>query len=286
MVLTKQQEAEINQFSYDSRILTARVFYESGLGGHYGGSFSSAEILNVLYHGILKYNPKNPQWEERDHFILSKGHVAAMLASVLSLHGFFRQEELFTYDQLNSPFGMHTTLYIPGVEFAAGSLGHGLSFAVGVALGKRLAKKNTKTYVLMGDGELDGGPNWEAAMAGGKYKLNHLVAIIDRNQCNMEGKTEDIMPLEPLDEKWRSFGWAVKTIDGHNIQELYHTFSDVPFETNKPSCIIAKTVKGKGDPSMEGKYTYHHANIIGEDYKKCIQFLENAKSCSEGEKEK
>jgi len=280
MVLTKQKEAEIKKLSYDSRILTARVFYESGLGGHYGGSFSSAEILNVLYHSILKIDPKNPNWEDRDHFILSKGHIAAMLASVLALRGFFDPEEIMTYDQLNSPFGMHTTLYIPGVEFAAGSLGHGLGFAVGVALGKKISKKDTKTYVLMGDGELDGGPVWEAAMAGGKFKLDHLVAIIDRNRCNMEGDTEDIMPLEPLEEKWRNFGWEVKSIDGHNIQELHDTFSGVPFKSNKPSCIIAKTIKGKGDPAMEGKYNFHHANIVGEDYEKCIKCLENAKSCS------
>lgn len=281
MVLTKQKEVEIKKLSYDSRLLTARVFYESGLGGHYGGSFSSAEILNVLYNSILKIDPENPNWEERDHFILSKGHIAAMLASVLALKGFFDKEEIMTYDQLNSPFGMHTTLYIPGVEFAAGSLGHGLSFAVGVALGKKTLQKNTKTYVLMGDGELDAGPVWEAAMSGGKFKLENLIAIIDRNRFNMEGCTEDIMPLEPLEEKWRSFGWAVKTVDGHDIRELHDTFSMIPFEANKPSCIIAKTVKGKGDPSMEGKYSFHHAHIVGENYEKCVQYLEESRNSCE-----
>lgn len=273
MDLSLQKEEKLKNLSYNSRILTAKIFFESGMGGHYGGSFSSAEILNVLYHSILKIDPKNPNWEDRDHFILSKGHIAAMLASVLASRGFFNEEEIMTYDQLNSPYGMHTTLYIPGVEFAAGSLGHGLSFAVGVALGKYISKKNTKTYVLIGDGELNAGPVWEAAMASGKFKLDHLIAIIDRNRCNMEGDTEDIMPLEPLEEKWRSFGWAVKTIDGHNLKELYNTFLKIPFEKSKPNCIIAKTIKGKGVPFMEGKFSFHHTNIIGEDYEKCIKYL-------------
>lgn len=277
MVLTKQKEAEIKKLSYDSRIITAKAFHKGGLGGHYGGSFSSAEILNVLYNGILKIDPKNPNWEGRDHFILSKGHAAAMYASVLSLRGFFDQEEIMNYDQLNSPFGMHTTLYVPGIEFAAGSLGHGLSFAVGVALGKKKAKNKTKVYVLMGDGELDAGSVWEAAMAAGKYKLDNLVAIVDRNKCNMEGATEETMPLEPLGKKWESFGWTVKTVDGHNARELFDTFTETPFEQKKPSFVIAQTVKAKGDPSMEGNYKFHYVKISDENYQKCIQCLENAK---------
>jgi transketolase len=283
MVLTKQKEAEIKKLSYDSRILSANAFQTGGLGGHFGGSFSSAEILNVLYHSILKVDPKNPNWEGRDHFILSKGHAAAMYASVLALRGFFDPEEIMSYDKLDSPFGMHTTLYVPGIEFAAGSLGHGLSFGVGLALGKKKAKNNTKVYVLMGDGELDGGPVWEAAMAAGKYQLDNLVAIVDRNRCNMEGDTEDIMPLEPLEDKWRSFGWGVKTVDGHNVKELHDTFTATPFEPKKPSFVIARTIKGKGDPSMEGNYKFHYVKIADDKYEKCIQSLENAKKeCTEG----
>jgi len=241
MQLNTDQEKKLKNLAYKSRLLTARAFHESGMGGHYGGSFSSADILTVLYNGVLKIDPKNPNWEERDHFILSKGHIAAMLASVLAYRGFIAEEDLMKYDTLDSAYGMHTTLKIPGVELAAGSLGHGLSFSLGIALEKKLSKNPSRVFVLQGDGEIAAGSVWEAAMSVGKYQLDNLITIIDRNMCTMEGNTEDIMPLEPLEDKWRSFGWSVKTVDGHNISELYETLSSVPFEKEKPSCIIAKT---------------------------------------------
>jgi transketolase len=273
MKLNKELEKKLKNLAYESRILTAKAFHESGMGGHYGGSFSSADILTVLYNGILKIDPKNPNWEERDNFILSKGHAAAMLASVLAFRGFFDKNDLMKYDQLDSAYGMHTTLKIPGVELAAGSLGHGLSFSLGIALEKKLSNKTSRVFVLLGDGEINAGPVWEAAMSAGKYQLDNLIAIIDRNMCNMEGDTETIMPLEPLEDKWRSFGWSVKTVDGHNVSELFETLSSVPFEKGKPTCIIAKTVKGKGVSYMEGKYNFHHANLSDQDYQSCVECL-------------
>jgi len=274
MQLNKDSEKKLKNVAYKSRLLTAKAFHKSGMGGHYGGCFSSAEILTVLYNGILKVDPKNPQWEERDHFILSKGHIAAMLASVLAFKGFIDKEDLMKYDQLDSAYGMHTTLKIPGVELAAGSLGHGLSFSLGIALEKKLSNKTSRVFVLQGDGEINSGPVWEAAMSAGKYQLDNLITIIDRNACNMEGNTETIMPLEPLEDKWGSFGWSVKTVDGHNVSELFENLSSVPFEKGKPTCIIAKTVKGKGVTYMEGKFNFHHAKINDKDYDTCVACLE------------
>ncbi len=278
MEINKILETKLKKLSYESRILTIKTFHESGQGGHYGGSFSSAEILTVLYNGILKINPKNPRWELRDHFILSKGHICGIFASVLALRSFFKKEDLSTYMQLNSAFGMHTTLKIIGCEFAAGSLGHGLGVGVGVALAKKIDKKSSRVFVYMGDGELDEGTVWEAIMAAGKFKLDNLIAIIDRNFLNMEGLTEDIMPLEPLEDKWKSYRWAVKTVDGHNIRSLYEVLSSIPIEKDKPSCIIAKTIKGKGLPFMENKYEYHYTKINDNEYIKSIKTLQKSKN--------
>lgn len=266
-------EKVIINLANQARLLTAKMFGESGQGGHIGGSFSAAEILIVLYNGILKIDPQNSQWELRDHFILSKGHISGMLASVLHLRGFFDEKLLGTYDELGSAFGMHTTTHIPGCEFSAGSLGHGLGFSVGIALGKKIDKIDSRVFTLMGDGELNAGPIWEAAMSANKFKLDNLTAIVDRNGCNMEGSTEKQMPLENLEDKWKSFGWSVRTIDGHSIPILYETLKSVPFETSKPSIIIAKTVKGKGITSFEGNYTCHYVGQIKEKWEENYQEL-------------
>jgi len=278
MTIDTKLEKKLKNLTIESKLLTMKMFHESGQGGHYGGSFSSAEFLTVLYNGILKIDPKNPKWEERDHFILSKGHVCGLFVAVLALRGFLVREILATYDELDSSIGMHTTLKIPGCEFAAGSLGHGLSAGVGAALAKKLDKIPSRVFVHMGDGEIDEGSVWEAAMSAGKYKLDNLIATIDRNRLSMEGDTESTMPLEPLEDKWRSFGWAVKTVDGHNIAELYDVLSSLPLAENKPSCIIVKSVKGKGIPSMEGNFKYHYTKISNEDYQEYYELLEKSKS--------
>lgn len=266
-------EKKLSDLSNRARLLTARMFGDSGQGGHIGGSFSAAEILTVLYNSILKVDPKNPDWEERDHFILSKGHISGMFASVLHLRGFFEEELLKDYDELESPFGMHTTTDIPGCEFSAGSLGHGLGFAVGIAIIKKMEKNNSRVFTLMGDGELNEGSVWEAAMSANKFKLDNLVAITDRNGCNMEGPTEELMPLEPLEAKWESFGWAVKTVDGHSISSLHDTLSSIPFTPGKPTAIIANTVKGQGLTEFAGDYRCHYVRQDMENWEKCYKEL-------------
>lgn len=276
--MDKISEKKMVNLANKARLLTAKMFGESGQGGHIGGSFSAAEILTVLYNGILKVDPKNPEWKLRDHFILSKGHISGMFASVLQLRGFFGEKLLKTYDELESAFGMHTTTHIPGCEFSAGSLGHGLGFAVGLALGKKLDKMDSRVFTLMGDGELDEGSVWEAAMSASKFKLDNLIAIIDRNGCNMEGPTEELMPLESLEDKWKSFGWAVKTIDGHSITSLYETLKSVPFEPGKPSSIIAETVKGKGLSCFAGDYKCHY--VKQEEQKWVENYKELSKTCN------
>jgi transketolase len=277
MAIDKELEKKLKNLTIESKLLTMKMFHESGQGGHYGGSFSSAEFLTVMYNGILKVDPKNPKWGKRDHFILSKGHVCGLFVAVLALRGFLDKEVLSTYDEINSSIGMHTTLKIPGCEFAAGSLGHGLSAGVGAALAKKMDKISSRVFVHMGDGEIDEGSVWEAAMSASKYKLDNLIATIDRNMMNYEGNTESIMPLEPLEDKWKSFGWAVKTVDGHNIKELYDVLSSLPLGENKPSCIIVKTIKGKGIPCMEGNWKYHYAKVSDEDFKEYYKLIEKCK---------
>lgn len=200
-----------------------------------------------------------------------------MYGAVLANAGFFDKEKLSTYDELDSMIGMHTTLKIPGCEHPAGSLGHGLSVGVGVALAKKLDKMTSRVFVLQGDGELNEGEPWTAAMAASKYKLDNLITIIDRNGLSMDGPTEEIMPLEPLEDKWKSFGWAVRTVDGHNVRSLLEVFNSLPLEKEKPSCIIAKTVKGKGVPYMEGHYKYHYSALTDDGYKELVELLEKAK---------
>lgn len=275
MEIDRTLEIKLKNIAYKSRILTSEIFYKSGQGGHYGGCFSSAEILTVLYNGILKIDPKEPKWRLRDHFILSKGHACGIFAAILALRGFFDTDKLSTYDQFNSAIGMHTTLKIPGCELAAGSLGHGAGVGVGIALAKKLNKLNSRVFVLMGDGEIDEGTVWEAAMAASKYKLDNLIFIIDRNMFNMEGLTEDTMPVEPLEDKWKSFGWAVKTVDGHNVRSLFNVFNNVPLEKEKPSCIIAKTIKGKRLPFFEGDYQSHYLKLSDSEYQKSLNILKN-----------
>jgi len=277
MVIDKELEKKLKNLTIESKLLTMKMFHESGQGGHYGGSFSSAEFLTVLYNGILKIDPKNPNWGERDHFILSKGHVCGLFAAVLALRGFFGEEMLSTYDEVDSAMGMHTTLKIPGCELAAGSLGHGLSVGVGAALAKKIDKLSSRVFVHMGDGEIDEGSVWEAAMAAGKFKLDNLVATIDRNMLNYEGDTESIMPLEPLEDKWESFGWSVKTVNGHDVTELHNVLSSLPIKEKKPSCIILKSIKGKGIPCMEGNPKYHYAKLNDEDYQEYYNLLEKCK---------
>ncbi len=233
-----------------------QMIYTAG-SGHPGGSLSSVEILTTLYFRILRHNPSNPFWPDRDRFILSKGHVAPVLYATLAECGYFPVAELQTLRKLGSRLQGHTEHSLPGVEMSAGSLGQGLSFGIGCALAARLDKKDYRTYVLLGDGECEEGQVWEAAMAAPQYKLDNLIAIVDKNGLQIDGFTRDIMNSEPLGEKFRSFGWHVIDVDGHDFEQLMNAFDHARTVKRQPVAIIAKTIKGKGVSFMENNVDFH-----------------------------
>ena len=226
--------------------------------GHPGGSLSAVEIVTTLYFKMLRHNPQEPRWPDRDRFILSKGHAAPLLYATLAECGYFPKEELSTLRQLDSCLQGHTDCRLtPGVEMSAGSLGQGLSFAVGVALAGRLNSRRYRVYVLLGDGECDEGQVWEAAMAAAHFKLDNLVAIVDRNGLQIDGWTRDVMDLEPFSEKWRAFGWQVNEIDGHDLTQLVGAFNRAGLVKGQPTVFIAHTIKGKGVSFMENNPNFH-----------------------------
>lgn len=230
-----------------------------GGGGHIPASLSLVEILAVLYYKILKLDPKNPKSPKRDRFILSKGHAGVALYAVLADKGFFPKSELKKFGRKGSILGGHPDMYkVPGVEASTGSLGHGFPFGAGIALAAKIAKDNYRVFVILGDGECQEGSVWEAAMFCPQQKLDNLVAIIDYNKLQAMDRLEAIVGVEPLADKWRSFGWAVKEADGHNLKGLEDIFNQVPFVKGKPNLIIAHTVKGKGVSFMENVPIWHY----------------------------
>lgn len=225
---------------------------------HIASAFSLVEILVSLYYKILKINPKNPEWENRDRFILSKGHGGAALYVTLAEKGFFPKSVLDTLCQPKSILGGHPDmLKIPGIEASTGSLGHGLPIAIGISLAAKTDRKNYRTYCLVGDGECQEGTIWEAAMCAPQHKLDNLTVIVDYNKLQICGPVSEIVNLEPFSEKWKSFGWEAVEVDGHNIEEMISTLKKVPFKKDKPSVIIAHTVKGKGVSYMENVTKWH-----------------------------
>jgi transketolase len=239
--------------------------------GHPGGSLSAVEILSALYFRILRHDPAAPLWPDRDRFILSKGHAVPVLYAVLAECGYFPEEELMTLRKLGSRLQGHAFAYFPpgteglcapiqsppGIEMCAGSLGQGLSYSIGQALAARLDGRDYRVYCLMGDGELDEGQVWEAAMAAAHYALDNLVAIIDRNLIQNDGFVDDIMRTDPLPAKWQSFGWHVIEVDGHNVSQLIDAFEAARTVKGKPTVIIAHTIKGKGVSFMENTAIWH-----------------------------
>lgn len=226
--------------------------------GHPGGSLSAADIGTVLFFHEMNYDPTNPQWEGRDRFILSKGHVAPLFYALLAHAGYFERDELKTLRKYKSRLQGHPASYmLPGVEVSTGSLGQGLSISCGIALAGKLDKKDYRVYTLLGDGELDEGQVWEAAMFAPHKKLDNLCAIVDRNRLQIDGDTEKVMALEPLKAKWDAFGWHTILIDGHNIPEILSAFKEFHTVKNKPTLILAKTIKGKGVSFMENKAGWH-----------------------------
>ena len=245
--------------------------------GHPGGSLSCTEIVTTLYYEKMKIDPKNPDMEGRDHFILSKGHAAPILYIVLAELGFFPKEELKTLRQINSILQGHPCVHkTPGVELSTGPLGLGLGAGLGMVLSERLQGRDNYTYVVLGDGEIEEGAIWEAAMAASKFKADHLIAILDNNGVQLDGTVEEIMPLGDIKAKWESFGWEVIPCDGHDVKSISDAVDAAKKVTGKPVLIQAKTVKGKGVSFMEGKNTWHGKAIGDEDYKNAKEELGGA----------
>jgi len=228
--------------------------------GHAGGALSMAELIAALYFHILKVDPENPNWDARDHFILSKGHATPALHAALAMRGFFPMAELATSKQRGSRLSGHASTLVPGIEVSTGSMGHGLPVGLGMALALKADRAPNRVFVLLGDGEMQEGSNWEAIMAAAHHRADNLIAIVDRNVYQACGPTEDVLAIEPLDEKFRSFGWAATRIDGHDLDEVLDALERVPFETGKPSAVVAQTVKGKGVSFLEAAHS-HFAHL-------------------------
>ena len=253
---TAQEVVKLKEIAKNTRKLILEALAEAG-SGHPGGSLSAVELLVTLYFHVMRYDPKNPKWEDRDRFFLSKGHAAPLLYSILAQAGYFPIEELMTLRKTGSRLQGHPSMGIPGIEAPAGSEGIGLSLAVGTCLAAKLDGKSYRTYVLMGDGEQQEGEVWEAAMSASKYRLDNLTAIIDRNGIQQDGLTEQVMPLEPLAAKWRAFNWNVIEVDGYDFTQIMDGFDLAANTRNRPTVIVAHTVKGKGISFMEWSPHYH-----------------------------
>lgn len=256
------------------RLETVRLARVAG-AGHYTSVFSAAELLAALYYSHLRLDPSNPRWPDRDRFVLSKGHAAIGLYPVLADLGFFSASQLDDYARLGSAFGDHPDMRkVPGIDFSSGSLGHGLSISVGMALAGRIQGRTHRVYCMTGDGELAEGQIWEAAMAAGHFRLGRLVCIVDRNQLGIDGPTEDVMGVEPLEEKFRAFRWSVRRINGHDLPTILETLGQLADDPEgQPQVIIADTVKGKGVRRMELNLDWHVGNLAGSDYDEVVDEL-------------
>jgi transketolase len=242
--------------------------------GHPGGSLSAVEILTVLYFCEMRIRPEEPDWLDRDRFILSKGHAAPLVYAILAERGFFPKSELATFNAPGTNLQKHLDMHlVPGVELSTGSLGQGLSAGIGMALSAKLDKRDSYVYVLVGDGELQEGQIWEAAMSAAQFKVDHLIVFLDKNNCQVDGYTQDICNIDPVDEKWLSFGWQVQSIDGHDIAQILDALAQAKSVPGKPHIIIANTVKGKGVSFMENKPEWHARAFTDEEYDQAMTEL-------------
>ncbi len=231
-------------------------------GAHIGGALSMVEIMTILYYRYLNVRPDQPDWQDRDRVVVSKGHAGVGVAAVLANKGYFPKEALSTFNQFKSKFGMHLdSLKVDGVDVSTGSLGHGLPMAVGLALGARLQKKPWKTYCILGDGECNEGSVWEAAMSASHYNITNMVTFVDRNRLMIDGTTEEIMGIEPFADKWKAFGFIVKEVDGHDFTELADALDFALDQKNAPVMILCNTIKGKGVSFMENEVKWHYGSM-------------------------
>jgi len=256
-VLEKQKIEFLEEKARALRVSIVKALHKSQ-SGHTGGSLSAIDMITALYFHVMRHDPENPRWEERDRFILSKGHAAPAQYVALAEAGYFPKEDLMMLRRLGSHLQGHPdSKGTPGVEVCTGSLGQGLSMANGMALGLRLDKRNSRVYALLGDGELQEGQVWEAAMASAHYRLDNLCALIDANALQIDGEVERVMNVSPIGEKFMAFGWNVTEIDGHDMQEILTALESAKLVRGKPTAIVARTVKGKGVPRFEHKASYH-----------------------------
>ena len=272
--LTIPDISELEKHALELRRLALKIIFQAG-SGHPGGSFSATDLMTALFFGgILNYDASNPKDPKRDRFLLSKGHASGIFYAVLARAGYISESDLDSYRKINSErfLSGHAHPKTPGVEIASGSLGQGLSVAHGIALGTKLDGYDSKTYVILGDGELQEGQIWEAAMSADKFKSNNLIAIVDYNKVAQDNITKDLKDLEPLEDKWNSFNWDVHRIDGHNMEAIMNVLQ-LPLHPEKPRVIIADTIKGKGVSFMEGKTTWHGVAPSAEDYEKALKEL-------------
>jgi len=249
--------SELEEIARKIRVDIIKMINAAG-SGHPGGSLSAAEIFAVLYFNVMNHRPDDPNWEDRDRFVLSKGHACSGLYSAMARSGYLPVEELMTLRKIDTRLQGHPSrTNLHGIEASTGSLGQGLSIATGIALGLKMDKKTARVYCLMGDGEQDEGQVWEAAMSASHYKLDNLCAIVDRNKLQIDGLTKDVMDIEPLDEKYKAFGWHVIIVNGHNVGDLLKAFEEAEKMKGKPTVIIADTIKGKGVSFMENVADWH-----------------------------
>lgn len=265
------KELKQKSINYRKKILKYIV---GANAGHTGGSLSSTDILNVLYNEVMNVSPQNFESPDRDRYVQSKGHCVEALYVVLSDKGFFPEEDLNTLCKYQSKYIGHPTRKVNGIEQNTGALGHGLPICVGTALAAKLDQKDYRVFTLMGDGELPEGSNWEAALSAAHYKLDNLCAIVDKNTLQITGPTADVCNTDPLDEKWKAFGWSVREVDGNDVEALTATFAALPFEKGKPSLVIAHTTKGKGVSFMENQIKWHHGVPNKEQYEQAIKELD------------
>lgn len=272
-MLPKAELVRLLDRSYGNRIALVEMLMETGVG-HIGGASSAMDVLTVLYDRILRHDPQNPQWPERDVFLLSAGHKAVGLYIVLQNAGYFDKSVLATHNKLHSPLPMHPDhKVLPGIEFPTGSLGHGFPVACGIATALKLDGSSRRVFIMLGDGESDEGTTWEAMLCAAKYRLDNLTAIVDFNSVQSCGPTKEIMPIDGLADVYRNVGWAVREINGNDMAEVCAALTNLPHADGRPTCVISHTIKGKGIAFAENNCRYHHWSPTAEDGRRAIESL-------------
>ena len=270
--MTDNLTAIVNRLEHEATNIRRNVWraLHAAGSGHMGGSLSAADLLSALYFYHLRIRPEEPDWPDRDRFVLSKGHANAALAAVLAKAGFIDENLLDTFYGYESPLGMHPDIAVPGVEMSTGGLGHGLAVGLGMAYGATLQEHAFRTIVMLGDGELQEGSNWEAAMAAAHMACHNLTAIVDCNKIQQSGRVSEILDLGTLASKWKAFGWAVREIDGHDMREIIDALDDLPYADDKPSLLIAHTTKGKGTSFAEDTHLWHNNTVTDAIYQRAL----------------